>query len=56
MRGADAAIWASIERDLETSPHAWSRLIIHDNCARGEGNISTCVEQTYPKNGNRLCW
>ena len=46
MRGADFLSLSSIVTVVETSPHAWSRLLVsffHRDCG---GNISTCVEQT----------
>ena len=46
MRGADDLHHAALAAELETSPHAWSRLRQHSGLKVGIGNISTCVEQT----------
>ena len=46
MRGADILINITIGQHGETSPHAWSRLVVPACRLVGLGNISTCVEQT----------
>ena len=46
MRGADLQIKPFCSGLIETSPHAWSRLLCHARRRMQGGNISTCVEQT----------
>ena len=47
MRGADLADATCEEVVKETSPHAWSRLMLNTDGNVKYGNISTCVEQTH---------
>ena len=49
MRGADSfwSPWARVA--VETSPHAWSRLLRVGQVRLCQGNISTCVEQTFSR-------
>ena len=46
MRGANLVIFRLLRPVAETSPHAWSKLHLLQASGDGQGNISTCVEQT----------
>ena len=46
MRGANERSKRERETEMETSPHAWSKLYRNRTTIRKSRNISTCVEQT----------
>ena len=46
MRGANVEVFLFLVFLLETSPHAWSKLVKPTSQSRTNRNISTCVEQT----------
>ena len=46
MRGANIILESNITYVLETSPHAWSKLLVPVAKQNLRRNISTCVEQT----------
>ena len=47
MRGANVSVAGMFMCEMETSPHAWSKLVVVASLSIAIRNISTCVEQTY---------